>query len=419
MADVFSTLRDFLVNWLTGLGVGPVVVDGIVKGLGALLVASFVLLLLIFNIWFERKIVGRMQDRIGPNRVGPWGIFQTVADLLKLLTKEIIIPTGADLIPFMLAPVISVASVVLIWAVVPFTGTAIGTNVSIGALYFVAVSSLGIMAVLLAGWSSNNKYALLGAFRAVAMLVSYEVPIILTLLIPVMLTGSMRMNDIVASQRIAYGFAMPLAALIFYIASLAEVGRTPFDLLEAESEIVAGYHVEYSGFAFAMFYAAEFAHAFTISALTATLFLGGWRGPGVEQYPTLGVIYFALKTFAIYFFNVWGRGTLPRVRIDHTMSFCWKFLVPLALILLVLSALVDKLAQGLVPGYLDYLAASGWIDQLVGMLPRAGILLIVNIVVGALAVGWIAALGHRERRRLEAAGQATATIESGAAQQAR
>jgi NADH-quinone oxidoreductase subunit H len=419
MADVFSTLRDFLVNWLTGLGVGPVVVDGIVKGLGAFLVANFVLLLLIFNIWFERKVVGRMQDRIGPNRVGPWGIFQTVADLLKLLTKEIIIPTGADLIPFMLAPVISVASVVLIWAVVPFTGTAIGTNVSIGALYFVAVSSLGIMAVLLAGWSSNNKYALLGAFRAVAMLVSYEVPIILTLLIPVMLTGSMRMNDIVASQRIAYGFAMPLAALIFYVASLAEVGRTPFDLLEAESEIVAGYHVEYSGFAFAMFYAAEFAHAFTISALTATLFLGGWRGPGAEQYPTLGVIYFALKTFAVYFFNVWGRGTLPRVRIDHIMSFCWKFLVPLALILLVLSALVDKLAQGLVPGYLDYLAASGWLDQLVGMLPRAGILLIVNIVVGALAVGWIAALGHRERRRLEATGQATATIESGAAQQAR
>jgi NADH-quinone oxidoreductase subunit H len=411
MGDIFTTIYNFLSSLLVGWGASQLVADAIIAFLAAAVLATSVLLILIFNIWLERKVLGRIQDRIGPNRVGPYGLFQTVADLTKLLTKEIIIPSGADLIPFLLAPVIMVSSVILVWAVIPFTSKTIGTDVNIGALYFVAVGSLGIMSVLLAGWSSNNKYSLLGAFRAVAMLVSYEVPMILMLLVPVLLTGSMRMGEIAASQSIWYVFSMPLAAIIFLISMTAEIGRSPFDLLEAESEIVAGYQTEYSGFAFAMFYAAEWAHAFTMAALIATLFLGGWRGPGAEQYPTLGFVYLMLKTYAVYFFSIWSRGTLPRVRIDHVMSFCWKFLIPLSLILIVLMTLVDKIAQVLLASqYPNYLSMATFTD----MLPRAGILLAVNVVVGLLAIWWIALLGRRERRRQEAAVSRIAPAESGA-----
>ncbi len=409
MADVFTTIYDWMSGLLMGWGASKLVVDIVVGVIGAGVIVFFLLNLAILIIWIERKFVGRIQDRIGPNRVGPWGLLQNVADVLKLMTKEIIIPEGADLIPFMLAPVISVASVFLIWAAIPFARTAIGTNVNIGALYIVAVSSLGIMSVLLAGWSSNNKYALLGAFRGVAMLVSYEVPMILMLLVPVMLAGSMRINDIVQAQNVWYIFAMPLAGLIFYTANHAEAGRAPFDLLEAELEIVAGYHIEYSGMAFAMFYLAEFLHAFTISALMATLFLGGWRGPFAEQVPTLGIVYFFIKTFLVYLFNVWVRGTLPRLRIDQIMSFCWKFLIPLALALLVAAMLVDKLV-GSLPGFASLYYATGSIIQITGgaatfnaaILIRPVVLLFVNLLVGAAALGWIARLGRLERARLAA-----------------
>ncbi len=412
MGDIFTTIYNFLSSLLVGWGASQIVADAVIAFLAAAVLATCVLLILIPNIWIERKVLGRIQDRIGPNRVGPYGIFQTLADLTKLLTKEIIIPSGADLIPFLLAPVIMVASVLLVWAVIPFTSKTIGTDVNIGALYFVAVSSLGIMSVLLAGWSSNNKYALLGAFRAVAMLVSYEVPMILMLMVPVLLSGSMRMGEIVSAQHVWYVFSMPLAALIFLIAMTAEVGRSPFDLLEAESEIVAGYQTEYSGFAFAMFYAAEWSHAFTMCALVAALFLGGWRGPGAEQYPTLGLIYFMVKTYALYFFSIWSRGTLPRMRIDHVMSFCWKFLIPLSLVLVVLATLVDKIVQTNVADRLpNYLSSANLID----MLPRAGILLAVNLVIGALAIWWIAHLGRQERQRKEAAISHMAPIESGTA----
>lgn len=404
LADIFTSIYQALYTFLTHtLHASDPLAIGILQFLGAFIVANFVLLLLIFNIWFERKVIARMQDRIGPNRVGPWGLLQTVADLGKLLTKEIIIPEGADLIPFMVAPIIAVASVILIWAVIPFAKSAIGTDLSIGALYFVAAGSLGVMAILMAGWSSNNKYALLGAFRAVAMLVSYEVPVILTLLVPVLLSGTMRMNEIVADQRIWYFLAAPVAGLIFWTASVAEVGRTPFDLLEAESEIVAGYHIEYSGFAFAMFYAAEWAHGFAICALMAVLFFGGWRGPGVDQIPTLGVVYFLLKTFIIYFIQTWTRATLPRLRIDQVMNFCWKFLIPLSLGLLVLTVIVDKVVYELTkPGQalarlgIAYLST----DSIAAMLPRTIVLLSVNIIIGAIALWFIARQGRIERDRI-------------------
>jgi len=423
MADIFTTIGKFLVDLFRSWGVRGDWPHIIVAFLGAFVIANFVLLILILNIWLERKIIGRIQDRIGPNRVGPWGLFQTIADLGKLLTKEIIVPTGADLIPFMLAPIVAVASVILVWAVIPFAKSAIGTDLNIGALYFVAVSSLGIMSFLLAGWSSNNKYALLGAFRAVAMLVSYEVPMILMLMVPVMLTGTMQMGSIVEGQAVWYLFSVPVAALIFYTALTAEIGRSPFDLLEAESEIVAGYNIEYSGFAFAIFYAAEWAHAFTVSALMVALFLGGWRGPFAEQIPTLGIVYFMIKTFAVYFVSMWLRATLPRVRIDQTMAFCWKFLIPMSLILIVFIVVADKIAAGLIPNYLavqPLIVTQGgaltinWSD-----FSRPAVLLLVNVVVGAIAVWWITAMGRRERAQIETRRRQLAAIETGAPQQAK
>ena len=243
--------------------------------IGVVLVATLPLLTVIFLIWVERKFAARIQDRIGPNRVGPYGLLQSVADALKMLTKEDITPSGADRVLYNLAPIITFATVVLIWAIVPFTPLHIGSDLSIGILYFVAVGSIGAVKVMVAGWSSNNKYALLGAFRTIALIVSYEVPMILALLIPVLMTGSMSMQEItVAQSGMWYIVSAPLAAIIFFIANLAETGRAPFDLLEAESELIAGYNIEYSGFKFGMFMAGEFMHVFTVSVLTAVLFLG-------------------------------------------------------------------------------------------------------------------------------------------------
>jgi len=410
IADIFGAIRFGLFSLLTDtLGIAEPWAQGIMIFLGAFVITNFVLLNLVLTIWFERKFMGRIQDRPGPNRVGPWGILQTVADLGKLLTKEIIIPSGADLLPFMVAPVIAVMSVVMIWAVIPITPGTIGTDLGIGILYLLAVGSLGVMAVLMAGWSSNNKYALLGAFRAVAMLVSYEVPLVLALLVPVLLTGSLSMTAIVEAQPIAFFFMAPLVGLIFWIANIAEVGRQPFDLLEAESEIVAGYNIEYSGFAFAMFYAAEWAHGFTICAIMAVVFFGGWRGPFVEQVPTLGLVYLGLKTGLIYTFQVWVRATLPRLRIDQVMSFCWKVLVPMILVLLVAIVVVDKAAAQFIPNYLST-------ENLVAAVPRAAVLLVINLVVGAAVLGLVARQGRRQRERLMARAASAAVIEPGTAQ---
>ncbi len=418
ISDVFSAAHYGLFLLLTDvLNIAEPWANGIIMFLAGAVLATIVLLNLIVTIWFERKLMGRIQDRIGPNRVGPWGLFQTFADLGKLFTKEIIIPSGADLLPFMIAPVIATASVLLIWAVMPFASTGVPSDLGIGVLYLAAVGSFGILAVLMAGWSSNNKYSLLGAFRGVAMLVSYEIPMIIGLLIPVMLTGSMNLNEIVKAQPVAFFFMMPIAGVIFWIASVAEVGRQPFDLLEAESEIVAGYSTEYGGFAFAMFYAAEWAHGFTICAVMAVVYFAGWRGPFASAVPTLGVLYFAVKIGLIYFFQVWSRATWPRLRIDQVMDFCWKFLIPVSLVLLVLASVADRVAAELVPGYLDYLATDPGIAQLTGALPRTGVLLSVNLLVALGVWLMIARQGRRERERLEAqARRGMATIEPGTRQ---
>ena len=346
LQDPILFLANALTELFTAWGWSAGFTNLVVTFLGVFLVANFGMLFVIFLIWLERKLAARMQDRLGPNRVGPYGLGQTIADIVKLFTKEDTTPDGADKVIFNLAPVLAVLSVLLIWAVIPFAENWIGTDLNVGVLYIVAVGSIGIVATLIAGWSSNNKFALLGAFRTVAQLVSYEVPMILSLMVPVLLARSMGMGSIVTAQTEWYSvffFLAPISALIFFISSIAEVGRTPFDLLEAESEIVAGFHIEYSGAKFAMIFAAEFLHAFTISVLTMTLFFGGWQGWGATEYPLIGWVWFMVKSLLAYFVVAWIRTTLPRIRIDHMLTYNWKFLTPLSLVVLIVTALLDRL----------------------------------------------------------------------------
>nr|HMT20760.1 NADH-quinone oxidoreductase subunit NuoH [Promineifilum sp.] len=343
------SLGDFIRrNFGTGPGTELLIDIG-----GVVLLSTFCLLIVIFLIWLTRKLVARMQDRIGPNRVGGrYGLLQTVADVLKLLSKEIIHPSGADWISYNAAPILTVMAALLVWAVMPFAPGVIGVDLNIGVFYVIAISSASVMVLLLAGWGSNNKYALMGAFRAVAQMVSYEVPMILALLVPVILARTMSTEGIIGAQTIPFLLFAPVSALIFYISTLAETGRTPFDLLEAESEIVAGFHIEYGGMKFGMFFLAEFVNTLFWSGMFVTLYLGGYRFFGLENwvsadgYPygrMIGLFSFFVKTFAMYFVYDWIRGTLPRVRVDQILNYNWKFLVPLSLVLVFFVAIVDKL----------------------------------------------------------------------------
>ncbi|MHB8089387.1 MAG: NADH-quinone oxidoreductase subunit NuoH [Anaerolineaceae bacterium] len=336
----------WVINWLTEMllswGLKANIVNTLLYLVGAVLVSLGAMLFTTMLIWIERKIGGRFQDRLGPNRVGPWGIFQSIADMLKIFTKEYINPVGIDKIPFNLAPVLAVAAVLIIWAVIPFSQTVFGANINVALLFIIAIGGLGEMAIILAGFGSNNKYALLGAFRAVAQLISYEVPMVIVLLIPVMFSGSMGLNEIVQAQKIPFIIYAPVACMIFFISSIAENGRAPFDLIEADSELVAGYNIEYSGLKFGMFFVADFLHAFTSAIIFTTIFLGGWQGPGVEQIPVLGGVYLLVKTLVVYFLMLAIRFTVPRFRIDQMMALNWKILTPLALVTLLVTALVDK-----------------------------------------------------------------------------
>jgi NADH-quinone oxidoreductase subunit H len=373
ISDPISFIANWLMNLLLNWGVSQILANAILKFIGAFLLGTFGFALVIFTIWLERKLYGRIQDRLGPNRVGPWGIFQTFPDMIKIFTKEYITPHGADKIVYNLAPILSVSAVLLTWAVIPFAPTVVGSEVNVGVLYIVAVGAIGSLGIILAGWSSNNKYSLVGAFRAVAQVVSYEVPMVLALLVPVLLGQSMGVNSLVYAQNVWFIFLSPVAALIFFISCMAETGRAPFDLLEAESELVAGFQTEYSGLKFGMFYVGEFLHAFTISALVATLFLGGWRGPWAEQLPILGVAWFFIKAFLVYFVVVLIRISMPRLRIDQMLNFNWKFLTPLALVLLIVTAIVEKSFIAIVPGLNLSDAAIPWV--------RAGMHLLVNLII--------------------------------------
>jgi NADH-quinone oxidoreductase subunit H len=355
------------------------------------LVATIGLLTPLLTIWLERKVSARFQDRIGPNRVGPLGLLQSLSDAVKLLSKEQITPRGADRIVYMVAPILMVISVIMILAVIPINQKHIGSDLSIGVLYAISISSLGTIAILMGGWGSNNKYALLGAFRVIAQLISYEVPMVLAMLVPIMLAGTLRSQGIIEAQDdIWFVFYVPVAALIFFISSTAEVGRQPFDLLEAESEIVAGYNIEYSGMPFAMFYLGEWLHAVLICVLSAMLFLGGWQGPFVQDLPVLGVFYILAKSAFLYFVHMWIRFTVPRLRIDHLMSFNWKFLVPLSIANLLIVAFIWRIGP------------SPSEDTFLAELPRAALVLLGNGVLVLVTLFLIQGYARKERARVRA-----------------
>jgi len=388
MSDPFTAIDQFIKGLLLGLGLDAVVIDIALNIVGAVVLGGLVGAAAILLIWAERKLVARIQDRIGPNRVGPFGLLQTIADALKLITKEILIPKGADRYVFLMAPLIVLVGVIGIWAVMPLAPGLIGSDINVGLLYVIAIGAIGTLGIMMAGMSSNNKYAMLGAFRTVAQMLSFTVPMLLALIVPVMLAGSMGMSTIVEAQSNAWFIILaPLAAIIFFISSIAEIGRAPFDLMEAESEIVAGFHIEYSGIAFGMFFVGEFVHAFTISALFAVIFLGGWQGPGVEAFPLLGLLYFFLKTSFMFFVVIWVRGTFPRIRIDQMNAFNWKFITPLALVVFMVTAILDKLA-----------VESGF--------NRTAVLLGANAIIVLGTLFLLRAYAGSQRRQLEVADRA-------------
>jgi NADH-quinone oxidoreductase subunit H len=285
-------------------------------------------------IYLERRVLGRFQIRIGPNRTGPFGLLQPVADVIKILIKEDIVPSKADKILHLLAPGIAFIPTLMILAVIPFQDGASLVDLNIGILYVVSISSVSIIGIVMAGWSCNNKYSLISAMRVIAQVVSYEIPMSLAIISIVLVTGSLSMSGIVAAQNIPFVLMQPLGFIIYLFAGLAEINRAPFDLLEAESEIVAGFNIEYSGIKFALFYLTEYAEALGISALIVTLFLGGWRGPFLPA-----IVWFLLKLLAVFLFIVWIRATVPRLRIDNVMSFAWKLLLPLSCINLIIIGL--------------------------------------------------------------------------------
>jgi len=275
-----------------------------------------------------------MQARLGPNRAGPFGLLQPVADSIKVLLKEDITPARGDKIVHWLAPVVAFFPVLMIFAVVPFQNGALLADLNIGILYVVAISSMATVGIFMAGWGSSNKYSLLGAMRNVAAMVSYEIPLVLSIAGVVLIAGSLSLNQIVLAQDIPFILLQPLGFLLFFIGGCAEINRSPFDLFEADSEIVAGFHIEYSGMKFAMFYLMEYAEALAISAIITTIFLGGWRGPVLPPW-----LWFVIKVFIVFFVMVWIRTTLPRIRIVQLMALAWKFLLPLALINLFITGI--------------------------------------------------------------------------------
>ena len=304
-----------------------------VAGLLAMFTALSVVVLSM--VWLERKALGRLQRRLGPTRTGPMGLMQPIADAVKLILKEDIIPDSADKAIFWAAPVIVVMSAFMIWVTIPGAEGLVLRNLDLGLFYITAFAVIGILGLVLAGWGSANKYGVLGGLRSAAQLISYEIPVIMVVVAVAMLAQSLDLQVIVAQQNpIPYALILPLGMVVFFIAGLAEVGRTPFDIYHAESEVVGGPFVEYSGAHWSVFFLAEYINTFAIAALVTLLFLGGWAGPLLP-----GVVWFLMKFYAVILVVFWIRGTFPRLRIDQLMAFAWKAMVPLSFYSIVITAL--------------------------------------------------------------------------------
>jgi NADH-quinone oxidoreductase subunit H len=320
-------------------GLPPEALDILFHLAAAAAVAVFLVANSLFIIYMDRKVAARLQVRRGPNRVGPFGLLQTMADTIKLLIKEDIIPTNADKFVFRLAPLLVLITTFMVFVVLPFGKGLIAADISVGLVYLLAISGLTVIGILAGGWASNNKYSLMGGMRSAAQIVSYEMPAVLTVLSIAMLSGSLKMTDVIKAQpTVGYVIFQPLGFILYLISSNAEINRAPFDLPEADSELVSGFVTEYSAMKFALFFLAEYTNLFLAGGFAATLFLGGWRGPLLPP-----IVWFLIKTYFVVFLMMWARWTFPRLRVDHLMEFSWKVLVPLALLNLIVTATLVKI----------------------------------------------------------------------------
>ena len=397
--DPLKVAAEWLMGIFAGWGMPELAANILIGFLGVLILISVLMVLDILLVWVERKVVARFQDRIGPNRLGPFGLIQPFADIIKLLIKEDTTPGGADRVVYNLAPMLSMMSVLILWAVVPIAPTILGVDLNIGVLYIIAAGAIGTLSIIMAGWSSNNKFATIGAFRQVAVMVSFEIPMLASMLIPTILAGSMGTAAITEAQYpIPYFLIAPLAAVIFLIAAIAELGRAPFDMAEGESELVSGYNIEYSGMKFGMFYAGELLHAFTFGGFWAIMFFGGYglfgleRLPVWEQYPFIQnllnspfthILTLMVKAFLGYWLIMWIRYTLLRIRIDHMLAFNWKFLTPLAFVLIIVTAFMNALLAGTA----TWLYISG--------------MFLSNVIVGWIALEIARNYSRKEREKVE------------------
>lgn len=391
--DPIEVSRQWLVGLFTGWGMTPDLANIIAALLGIVLLITFAMVLDIFLVWIERKVVARFQDRLGPNRIGPFGIFQPFADVIKLIIKEDITPATADKFVFNLAPILSLASVIILWAVLPLASTVYGVDLNVALLYLVAAGALGTLSVIMAGWASDNKYALVGAYRMVAAMISFEIPMVVALLIPTILAGTLSMVGISEAQnQVWFFFVSPLGAILFLVAAIAELGRSPFDLNEGESEIVAGFHIEYTGMKFGLFYAGELLHAFTFGAFLGVLFFGGWNGPLPfgDKYALIGAFNVIVKGMFFYWVIMWVKYTVPRIRIDHMLAFNWKFLTPVAFALLMVTAILHRLLLG----------ADTWV--------YVAFMLAMNLVFGWTVVEILRSSARKQREAVEGKSQPVA-----------
>jgi len=388
--DPITFISEWMRSLLTGWGLPDHLATVIIYFIGITVLIVFAMVLDIMLVWVERKVVARFQDRLGPNRIGPFGLIQPFADIIKLIIKEDITPAGADKFLYNLGPILAIASVIILWAILPLSAKIFGVDLNVAVLYLVAAGALGTLSIIVGGWASNNKYALLGAFRMVANMISYEIPMVVVLLIPTILADTMSVQGITQAQSgVWFAILSPLALIIFLISAIAELGRSPFDLNEAESEIVAGFHIEYSGMKFGLFYAGELLHAFTFGGFIAVLFFGGYGGFfGMEKIgffswlnnPFVQVVVFLAKAMFGYWVIMWIKYSMPRIRIDHMLAFNWKFLTPLALIVLVNTAVLSKVLAELPNwGYISGMFFS-------------------NIVIGFITIEILRAYGRRQRK---------------------
>ncbi|MEW5911602.1 MAG: NADH-quinone oxidoreductase subunit NuoH [Thermodesulfobacteriota bacterium] len=315
--------------------------DALILVIGLLVVLIWVQVNALFLVWLERKVAGHIQLRIGPKEVGPFGILQTIVDGIKLVAKELITPQPVSWLLFVLSPILVFTPVLVAFVVLPFGPHLVIRDINVGLMLIFAFAGINVLSILMGGWASNNKYALLGAIRSVAQNVAYEIPLLLSAMSVVLMSGTLSMQGIVQAQEgVWFIFYQPVAGLLYLIGATAETNRAPFDIPEAESELVAGFHTEYSGMRFGLFFLAEYTNMFIVAAVATTLFFGGWRGPFLP-----GPWWFLIKVYILIFVVMWVRWTLPRLRFDQLMNFAWKYMIPIALLNLLATALVIKLVR--------------------------------------------------------------------------